>query len=129
MKHAVLTKGRGRLSPIIMHSAPTSAMDSADAVLSGGTRGRDLGLSSMDNHGVNSHPHTIDDYNRVMLQYTQRQMAAFTNNNDMSEGRNRGMSRSSGQSNNSSVTNMAQDGSGPSPPRFGDRTPPDTGRA
>lgn len=78
-------------------------------------RSQDLGSS------VNPHA-SVDDYNRVMLQYTQRQMAAFTNNGSPGNRRNSatsgtsGVSGASGQSSSSSVTNMARTGSGP-PPR------------
>lgn len=80
------------------------------------------GLGSQD-LGSSVNPHaSIDDYNRVMLQYTQRQMAAFTSNGSSGARRNSGTSGrsgSSGQSNASSVTNMARTGNGPSPRQGG----------
>jgi hypothetical protein len=104
-------------------------MDAGDADFSGGVRFRGASLSSTDNQGgISDHHTSIDDYNRVMLQYTQRQMMAFTNHGNMNERHNSSTSRSSGQSNTSSMTNMVRDGNGPSPPRSGDGTPGDAGR-
>lgn len=63
-------------------------------------------------------PASVDDYNRIMLQYTQRQLAAFTNNGSLGERRNSGTSGSSGRSvrsSASSVSNMARTGNGPMP--------------
>ncbi|CRG87367.1 hypothetical protein PISL3812_04384 [Talaromyces islandicus] len=82
---------------------------------------RSAGLGAQD-LGSSVNPHaSIDDYNRVMLQYTQRQMAAFTNSapgNRRSSG-NSGSSGSSGQSNTSSIANMARTSNGPPPRRSG----------
>ncbi|QKX61251.1 uncharacterized protein TRUGW13939_08399 [Talaromyces rugulosus] len=62
-----------------------------------------------------ANPHaSVDDYNRVMLQYTQRQLAAFTTNSPSAR-RSSATSGSSGPSNSSSVTNIARTGSGIAP--------------
>jgi hypothetical protein len=69
---------------------------------------------------------SVDDYNRVMLQYTQRQIEAFTQSGDNTLGRhNSGNSRSSGssgRSNASSVTNMAGAGTALPPQQTGQNT-------
>jgi hypothetical protein len=80
--------------------------------------GRDSGLGPLDTGTSGVDPNaSVDDYNRVMLQYTQRQIAAFTDGENGTGRRNSGTSRSSGQSNVSSVGNMARTGTGPSPQR------------
>lgn len=93
-------------------------IDPAEDLATQGIPGHGPALEPIDT-GTNIDPHSsVDDYNRVMLQYTQRQMAAFTHGDDTGTGRrNSTTSRSSGQSNTSSVTKMAHGGTGPSPPR------------
>lgn len=91
------------------------AMDSARSGLPTEdiSRSQDLGSS------VNPRA-SIDDYNRVMLQYTQLQMASFTDKGSPEARRNNsgtsGTSGSSAQSTTSSVTNLARTGTEP-PPR------------
>lgn len=82
--------------------------------------GRDSSMGPFES-GPGIDPHTsVDNYNRVMLQYTQRQIEAFTQaGENVSERRTSGNSRSSGQSNNSSITNLARSGTGPPPHQTG----------
>ncbi|KAH8702145.1 hypothetical protein BGW36DRAFT_424432 [Talaromyces proteolyticus] len=81
--------------------------------------GRAPGLDAQGLDRSTNPPASIDDYNRVMLQYTQQQLAAFTNNGDFGDRRSSATSGSSGHSNSSSVTNMASAGNGPPPRRSG----------
>ncbi|OKL64261.1 hypothetical protein UA08_00393 [Talaromyces atroroseus] len=79
--------------------------------------GRDSGLGSLDT-GTSVDPNTsVDVYNRVMLQYTQRQIAAFTQEDKGTGRRGSSTSGRSGQSNSSSVGNMARTGTCPPPQR------------
>jgi hypothetical protein len=91
---------------------------------------RSAGLGSQDLvSGVS--PHTsVDDYNRVMLQYTQRQLAAFTSNSPSARrpSGTSGSSGSSGPSSASSVTNIARTGSG-FPPRLSGSSSYSSGRS
>jgi len=92
-------------------------MDQTEAVVSGGSTS-----TSLEGNNINLAPQTsVDDYNRLMLQYTQRQMAQFTNGGG--NRRNSGQSGNSGQ-NNPSAGNWARGASGPSPTSTaGSRTP------
>jgi len=93
-----------------MHTLPM-AIDPAEGLPSEAVSGRTTSIGPMET-APGIHPHSsVDDYNRVMLQYTQRQIEALTQAGDnMLALHNNGNSRSSGnsgQSNTSSVTNMA----------------------
>lgn len=92
-------------------------MDPTQAAVSGGSTS-----TSLDRNNINMAPQTsLDDYNRLMLQHTQRQMAQFTNGGD--NRRNSGQSGNGGQS-NPSAGNWARGASGPSPTSTaGSRTP------
>lgn len=85
-------------------------------------RNSSIGSQNPDS-GMSPHASSVEDYNRVMLRYTQKQMAAFANNDASGERRNSGTSGTSGssggysQSNASSVSNLARTGGGPPPPR------------
>ncbi|KUL92112.1 hypothetical protein ZTR_02245 [Talaromyces verruculosus] len=92
-----------------MHTLPTP-IDPAEGLPSEDISGRTIDIGPLDTApGINPRS-SVDDYNRVMLQYTQRQIEAFTQAGDnMLARRNSGNSRSSGssgQSSTSSVTNM-----------------------
>lgn len=90
-----------------MHTLPMP-IDPAEGLPSEDISGRTAGIGPMETAPGVDPRSSVDDYNRVMLQYTQRQIEAFTQAGDNVLGRrNSGNSRSSGQSNNSSVTNMA----------------------
>ncbi|KAJ5146413.1 uncharacterized protein N7515_000977 [Penicillium bovifimosum] len=63
---------------------------------------------------------SLEDYNRSMLQYTQRQMSSFVDVDDShpgrgSSGRSSQSSGQSGRSSASSGTDMASQANGPSP--------------
>lgn len=58
---------------------------------------------------------SLSDYNRVMLEYTQRQIAAFTNNDNAVERQDSAESVSSGLSSMTTVTRVARTGTGPAP--------------
>ncbi|KAF5015564.1 hypothetical protein F66182_13058 [Fusarium sp. NRRL 66182] len=96
-----------------MHTLPMP-IDPAEGLPSEDISGRTIGIGPMGTtSGIDPHS-SVDDYNRVMLQYTQRQIEAFTQGGDNMLGRrNSGNSRSSGSSgssghsNTSSMTNMA----------------------
>ncbi|KAJ9206271.1 hypothetical protein DTO271D3_9028 [Paecilomyces variotii] len=90
--------------------------------------------SRTENQSSNSRPNphqSVDDYNRVMLQYTQRQMASFTKSADPSRRNDSvgsGSSGSSGRSssshnsnrsNNSVLSSLDREPSGAGPPRGG----------
>ncbi|EED17934.1 conserved hypothetical protein [Talaromyces stipitatus ATCC 10500] len=98
-----------------MHSLPM-AMNPAEGLPTEDISGRTSGIALLETTPGIDPRASVDDYNRVMLQYTQRQIEAFTQAGDNMLGRrNSGNSRSSGssgQSNTSSMTNMAGAGSG-----------------
>jgi ATPase subunit of ABC transporter with duplicated ATPase domains len=100
----------------LMHSLSITMDPTERASLSGGTGG---GRSVLHSPNTALNPRTsVDDYNRVMLEYTQRQFAAFANNNNDGERHNtvrRGNSGNSGVSHASSVTEMTRNGNGPAP--------------
>ena len=102
-----------------MHTLPMP-VDPAEGLPSEDLSGPNPNIAPIETApGIDPHS-SVDDYNRVMLQYTQRQIEAFTQAGDNMLGRrNSGHSRgsgSSGQSNNSSVTNMAGTGTGTAVP-------------
>ena len=73
---------------------------------------RDSGAGPPAHHHVQSSrsmdPHTsLDDYNRTMLQYTQRQMSTFV---DLDGGRGHSSNRSSQSSSNSGHSNASSNG-------------------
>ncbi|KAJ9302911.1 hypothetical protein DTO271G3_285 [Paecilomyces variotii] len=83
--------------------------------------------SRTENQSSHSRPNphsSVDDYNRVMLQYTQRQMASFTKSADTSRRNDSvgsGSSGSSGRSSNqgSNQGSLDREPSGAGPPRGG----------
>lgn len=104
-----------------MHTLPMH-IDQSEGLPSDDISGPAGGISPLNTTSSGVDPNaSVDDYNRVMLQYTQRQIEAFTQNGDnMLARQNSGTSRNSGQSNNSSITNMAAAGSA-MPPRSSER--------
>lgn len=105
-----------------MHTLPMP-IDPAEGLPSEDISGRTTSIAPMETApGIDPHS-SVDDYNRVMLQYTQRQIEAFTQAGDNMLGRrNSGNSRSSGssgQSSSSSVTNMAGAGTALPPQQAG----------
>lgn len=108
-----------------MHTLPMP-IDPAEGLPSEDISGRTTGIGPLDTGPGIDPRSSVDDYNRVMLQYTQRQIEAFTQAGDnMLARRNSGNSRSSGssgQSNSSSVTNMAGAGTALPPQQSGRNT-------
>lgn len=65
-------------------------------------------------------PHTsLDDYNRTMLEYTQRQMSSFVDLDDVNSRRSDSSSRSSQSSGNSGISGIARQANGPPPTSAG----------
>jgi hypothetical protein len=101
-------------------------IDPAEGLPSEDIWGRTTGIGPLDTAtGIDPHS-SVDDYNRVMLQYTQRQIEAFTQAGDNMLGRrnsvNSRSSGSSGRSNTSSVTNLAGTGTALPPQQTGRNT-------
>ncbi|KAE8553249.1 hypothetical protein EYB25_004631 [Talaromyces marneffei] len=99
-----------------MHTLPMP-IDPAEGLPSEHISGRTTGID----------PHaSVDDYNRVMLQYTQLQFEAFTREGDNILSRpnnsNNRSSGNSGQSNTSPVSNLAGAGTALPPQRTGRST-------
>lgn len=64
-------------------------------------------------------PHTsLDDYNRTMLEYTQRQMSSFVDLDDVNS-HSGSSSRSSQSSGNSGTSGITRQANGPSPTSAG----------
>lgn len=105
-----------------MHTLPMP-IDPAEGLPSEDISGRTTSIGPMETVPSIGPRSSVDDYNRVMLQYTQRQIEAFTQAGDnMLARHNSGNSRSSGssrQSNSSSVTNMAGAGTALPPQQTG----------
>lgn len=87
-----------------------------------GRRGENTTMTVLRSPPLNMSRHaSLDDYSRVMLQYTQRQMAAFTdidhrNRHNSVGSSSSGSSNTSGRSNTSIAGEMARGAIGPNPP-------------